>query len=99
MLLAIRALARQEGVEEALLTEWDLSVPGLTQRSTGMGRGTARKAWRFVGEMGEIADTFEHAGLPPEFHKAAGEVYARMADFKNADPLPEIDEIIDRILT
>jgi hypothetical protein len=36
---------------------------------------TAPKAWRFVGEMDEIASTFAAADLPEGFHRAAGEVY------------------------
>jgi len=98
LLLAIRALARREGVEEALLTEWDLSVNGLRERSTGSGRFTAPKAWRFEGEMREIAATFENAGLPGDFHSAASEVYARMAGFKNAESIPEFDDILEAIL-
>ena len=33
------------------------------------------KGWRWVGEMEEVARTFEAAGLPSGFHKAAAEVY------------------------
>jgi Domain of unknown function (DUF1932) len=37
----------------------------------------APKAWRFVAEMLEISATFESAGLPPEFHQAAAEIFRR----------------------
>jgi hypothetical protein len=39
--------------------------------------------------MHEIADTFAAAGLPEGFHRAAADIYARLAGFKNqrnADP-------------
>ena len=77
MLLAIRELARREGVEEALLAEWDLSLPGLRERHARALRSAEAKGWRWVGEMEEIASTFEADGLPGGFHRAAAEVYRR----------------------
>ena len=50
MLLAVRALARAEGVEATLLAEWAISQPGTADRSEATARGTAPKAWRFDGE-------------------------------------------------
>jgi 3-hydroxyisobutyrate dehydrogenase-like beta-hydroxyacid dehydrogenase len=75
MLLAIRELARAEGVEPALLEEWGLSQPGLLERCERAARSADAKGWRWVGEMEEIASTFEAAGLPGGFHRAAAEVY------------------------
>jgi 3-hydroxyisobutyrate dehydrogenase-like beta-hydroxyacid dehydrogenase len=75
LLLAIRELARDEGVEEALLEEWDLSLPELRDRYRRAARSADAKGWRWVGEMEEIAATFEAAGLPDGFHRAAAEVY------------------------
>ena len=75
MLLAIRELARAEGVEEALLAEWDLSLPELRDRHERALRSADAKGWRWVGEMEEIADTFEANGLPGGFHRAAAEVF------------------------
>jgi 3-hydroxyisobutyrate dehydrogenase-like beta-hydroxyacid dehydrogenase len=77
MLLAIRELARAEGVEEALLAEWDLSLPELHDRHERAIRSADAKGWRWVGEMEEIADTFEANGLPGGFHRAAAEVFRR----------------------
>ena len=77
LLLAIRALARAEGVDEALLDEWRLSLPELPERSTAAARSALGKGWRWVGEMEEIADTFAAAGLPDGFHRAAAEIYRR----------------------
>jgi 3-hydroxyisobutyrate dehydrogenase-like beta-hydroxyacid dehydrogenase len=75
MLLAIRELARCEGVEEALVAEWDVSLPELRERYERAERSAAAKGWRWVGEMEEIAATFEAHGLPGGFHRAAAEVY------------------------
>ena len=85
LLLAVRALAAREGVEPELLDEWALSQPELTERSEGVITRTPRKAWRFAGEMSEIADTFEAAGLPEGFHRAAEDVYDRLSEFKEVE--------------
>jgi 3-hydroxyisobutyrate dehydrogenase-like beta-hydroxyacid dehydrogenase len=77
MLLAIRALARAEGVEDALLGEWRLSLPQLLERSDSAARSAGRKGWRWVAEMEEIAATFDAADLPDGFHLAAAEVFRR----------------------
>ena len=75
MLLAIRELARREGVEEPLLAEWDLSQPELRDRHARALRSADAKGWRWVGEVEEIAATFEAHGLPGGFHRAAAEIY------------------------
>ncbi|HXZ56672.1 MAG TPA: DUF1932 domain-containing protein [Gaiellaceae bacterium] len=75
MLLAIRELARRQGVEETLLAEWDASLPDLRERYERAERSAAAKGWRWVGEMEEIAATFEANGLPGGFHRAAAEVF------------------------
>jgi 3-hydroxyisobutyrate dehydrogenase-like beta-hydroxyacid dehydrogenase len=77
LLLDIRALALAEGVDAALLTEWQGSFPELEGRSLLAAFQAATKGWRWVGEMEQIAATFRSAGLPDGFHRAAAEVYAR----------------------
>ncbi len=77
LLLAIREVARAEGVEETLLAEWEESIPALTERSERAAAAADSKGWRWVGEMEEIARTFATAGLPGGFHEAAAEVYRR----------------------
>jgi 3-hydroxyisobutyrate dehydrogenase-like beta-hydroxyacid dehydrogenase len=77
LLLAIRDLARAEGVDEALVAEWRDSLPDLEDRLARAERSAAAKGWRWVGEMEEIAATFAANGLPPGFHEAAAEVYRR----------------------
>jgi len=83
LLIAVRALAEAEGVSEALLQSWARLIPDLSQRSEHAALGAAPKAWRWVGEMQEIAQSFEAAGLPGGFHRAAGELYERLTPFKS----------------
>jgi 3-hydroxyisobutyrate dehydrogenase-like beta-hydroxyacid dehydrogenase len=85
LLLTARALARASGVEEALLAEWDISQPGLAERSARAARSAAAKGWRWVAEMEEIAATMAAAGLPDGFHQAAAEVYRRASDAAASD--------------
>ena len=91
LLMAVRALAAAEAVEAALLDEWKLSQPDLPARSEAAVKRNAPKAWRFVGEMEEIAATFAAAGLPDGFHQAAAEIYRRLAPWKDAGP-PSVAE-------
>jgi len=98
LLLAIRALARSEGVDEALVQEWSGSQSGLAERAEGAARGSSRKAWRFVGEMLEIAHSFEAAGLPGGFHRGAAELYEHLSEFKDADKAPTLEEVVATLL-
>jgi 3-hydroxyisobutyrate dehydrogenase-like beta-hydroxyacid dehydrogenase len=95
LLMAVRALAATEGVDDALLAEWRRSQPDLPKRSEVAARDSARKAWRFVGEMEEIAATFEAAGLPGGFHQAAAEIYRRLAGYKDAAAPPAMADLVE----
>jgi 3-hydroxyisobutyrate dehydrogenase-like beta-hydroxyacid dehydrogenase len=86
LLLAIEAVARAEGVEDALLAEWALSVPELVDRLPRAHRSAETKGWRWVGEMEEIAATFAAAGEPSGFHEAAAEVFRRAPSSATLEP-------------
>jgi 3-hydroxyisobutyrate dehydrogenase-like beta-hydroxyacid dehydrogenase len=73
MLLAIRDVARANGIED----EWELAAPELAAQLPRAEAAAAKKGWRWVGEMEEIADTFDAAGQPDGFHRAAAEVFRR----------------------
>lgn len=77
LLLACRALARAEGVEDTLLAEWALSQPALGDQSERAASSASLKGWRWIGEMEEIAASMTAAGLPAGFHEAAAEIYER----------------------
>jgi 3-hydroxyisobutyrate dehydrogenase-like beta-hydroxyacid dehydrogenase len=98
LLLAIRAFAATEEIEKALLEEWSVSQPELEKRCARAAAVATPKAWRYVGEMEEIAATFQEAGLPKGFHKAAAEICERLADFKDrTEPAPTISEVVDTL--
>jgi 3-hydroxyisobutyrate dehydrogenase-like beta-hydroxyacid dehydrogenase len=83
LVLAIRAYAAREGIDQALLQEWAISQPALEKQCERAAAVAAPKAWRFVGEMREISEAFEAAGLPGGFHLAAAEICERLAGFKD----------------
>lgn len=93
LLLSARALARELGVEDALLAEWSQSQPDLAARCETAARGAGR-AWRFVGEMDEIASTYDSVGLSGRFAEAAAQAYKRLAALKGRGEilLPEVME-------
>ena len=94
LLLAARALARAEGVEETLLAEWAISQPGLADRSARAAGSAAAKGWRWIAEMEEIAATMAAAGLPGGFHQAAAEVYRRFGSAGRAGDEAGLDALV-----
>jgi 3-hydroxyisobutyrate dehydrogenase-like beta-hydroxyacid dehydrogenase len=96
LLLAIRAAAGAHGVDAALLAEWERTQPGLAARSQAAA-ATARKAWRFAGEMDQVAACLTEAGLPDGFARAAAELYRRLAPFKDAEGDPPLDQVLGRV--
>lgn len=89
LLLASRALAQAEGVEDALLEEWQMSLPQLPDRSAAAARSAVGKGRRWVGEMEEIASSHAAAGLPEGFHRAAAEIFERASADAAGDPTIE----------
>ena len=98
LLAGILALAEHFEVREQLEEQWEKYDPGFTAQTHARTRRVTAKAWRFAGEMNEIASTFWEAGLPRGFHQAAGEIYQRMAEFKDAAKEPALEEVLDKLL-
>lgn len=98
LLAAILATAESLGVRDNLYQHWDLDNPGFTEQVDQRVRRVTAKAWRFEGEMHEIADTFREAGLPNGFHESAAEVYQRMAGFKDAAETATIEAVLEALL-
>jgi len=99
LILAIRAYAEAEGVQNALLQEWKVSQPALEKKLERAAAAAAPKAWRFVGEMEEIAAAFKIAGLPPGFHQAAAELCERLAVFKDmTEPPLSVQKVVSELL-
>lgn len=89
---AAHALAVRAGVAEALMHEWRGTQPDALKRLDSL-RRAARKAWRWSGEMEEIAAAFGAAGLPDGFPAAAAALYAQLASFKDAGAPPPLAEL------
>lgn len=94
LLSAILATAEQWRLREALVQQWAQEDPAFAEYVIPRVREVTAKAWRFAGEMEEVAATFREAGLPGEFHAAAAIVYRRMTHFKGVQPTPELEEIL-----
>lgn len=92
---AVLATARHYGVLDDLKRQWTrrgLSVPTVEREI----QRAAPKAWRWEPEMHEISATLAAAGMPPEFHLAAAEIYNRLRAFKDTDDAT-MDEIIGKL--
>ena len=95
LLTAILGLVEKEGVRAELARQWGDTFTAQTVRRVC---ANTAKAWRFVGEMQEIAATFRGAGLPGGFHDAAAEVYERLAVFKDCAEPPAIESVLRALL-
>ena len=93
LLCSIVATANELGVWEDLERHWSAEVSGAGRKAVEDIRRVTTKAWRFSGEMEEIASTLDFAGLPTGFYKSAAENYRRMAHFKDHEELPELEEV------
>ena len=95
LLTAILGVVEKEGVRADLARQWGDAFTAQTVRRVC---ANTAKAWRFVGEMHEIAATFRGAGLPGGFHEAAAEVYERLAEFKDHPEPPAIESVLEALL-
>ena len=98
LLLALRAHARVEGVEDAVLDAWSHGLDGVRERSDAVASSVHRKAWRFVGEMEELADALAAAGLPAGFHAGAAAVFAALQDLRDAPVPQDVGTVLDRLV-
>jgi 3-hydroxyisobutyrate dehydrogenase-like beta-hydroxyacid dehydrogenase len=94
LLCAVLGAAESLGVRTDLERQWSRHGSDFADQTRNRARRVTAKAWRFAGEMEEIAQTFEVAGLPGGFHMAAYEVYTRLAHFKDAADVPALVEVL-----
>jgi len=95
LLIAVMGAADRLGVLEDLKRDWARHGSPLEKGEPRILRA-APKAWRWGAEMHEIAATLETAGMPPEFHQAAAEIYGMLREFKNAEPA-SIEEVLQKL--
>jgi 3-hydroxyisobutyrate dehydrogenase-like beta-hydroxyacid dehydrogenase len=67
--------ADRSGVAQSLHAELEMSQPNLLEWIRRMVPSMPPKAWRWIGEMEEIADTFESLGLTPKMLEGAADMY------------------------
>lgn len=95
LLVASRAL----GLEEALLAEFG-PENAVAERLMGAIPSMPRRARRWIGEMEEIAATFEALGLTPNILGGAADMYrfigeTELAAQSSREPDPSLDEILE----
>ena len=98
LLSAILATAESLEIREELYQQWDKDDEGFSEQINRRVKRVTAKAWRFEGEMKEIASTFREAGLPDGFHQAAAEIYHKMVDFKYAEHYPGLHEVFQALI-
>ncbi len=94
----ILAGAESLGVRQDLMNLWSHDGSEFAEQAERRARRVTRKAWRFAGEMNEIADTFSGQGLPGGFHQASRLIYTRMSHLKESEELPSIEEVVRALL-
>ena len=97
LLSAVLAAAETLGIRAQLEQQWTNHWPGFAGETHNRIRNVTAKAWRFSGEMREIASTFQQAGMPPGFHQAAEEIYNRLGHYKDASTKPSLEEILESL--
>jgi 3-hydroxyisobutyrate dehydrogenase-like beta-hydroxyacid dehydrogenase len=98
LLAAILATAESLGVRDELYLQWEWDDKGSSEEINRRVTSVTAKAWRFEGEMKEIAKTFQEAGLPDQFHKAAAEIYHRLSIFKDSTETPSLQNVLNVLL-
>lgn len=98
LLAAILAAAESLDVRAELYQQWDMDNSNFSEQANRRVTRATAKAWRFEGEMHEIAATFQEAGLPNGFHQAAAEVFRKMANFKDPAESPKIEDVLKALL-
>jgi 3-hydroxyisobutyrate dehydrogenase-like beta-hydroxyacid dehydrogenase len=94
LLCAILAAADAWDVYQELANQWAQDGSNFAEQAAERVRRVTAKAWRFAGEMDEIAATFSAAGVPGEFHQASADIYRRLASFKDAPESPALEEVL-----
>jgi 3-hydroxyisobutyrate dehydrogenase-like beta-hydroxyacid dehydrogenase len=95
LLTAILGMVEKEGVRAELAQQWGDTFTAQAVRRVCT---NTAKAWRFVGEMHEIAATFRGAGLPGGFHEAAADIYERLEAFQDQAEPPAIEVVLEALL-
>jgi 3-hydroxyisobutyrate dehydrogenase-like beta-hydroxyacid dehydrogenase len=98
LLSAILGAAESLEVRAELEAQWARYWPDFNAETHQRVQRTAhQKAWRFVGEMDEMVDTFEGIGLTAGFFQAAGDIYRALAHFREEPEPPDFEAILSAL--
>ncbi len=98
LLYAVLGAAQSLQVRNELEHQWNRDEPGSAEKAIQRARRVTAKAWRFAGEMEEIAATFMQVGMPGGFHQASADVYQRLSGFKGRATIPDLPEVLTALL-
>ena len=87
--VAMLTTAQSLGLYDELVEELAFSQQGVLSAMDSGVPGLPANAGRWVGEMEEIAATFDAAGVTPRFHQGAAEIFRLLASTPFADESPE----------
>jgi 3-hydroxyisobutyrate dehydrogenase-like beta-hydroxyacid dehydrogenase len=99
LLCAVLAAAEALNVRDELEQHWSRDGSRFAEEASQKVRQVTAKAWRFVGEMEEIAATLHQSGMPDKFHLAAAEIYRRMEEFRGASTTPSLEDVLAALIT
>jgi 3-hydroxyisobutyrate dehydrogenase-like beta-hydroxyacid dehydrogenase len=98
LLCAVLGAAEGLGVRKELEAQWSRNGSDFAERAAQQIRRSTAKAWRFVGEMEEIAATFEATGIPAGFHTAAADIFRRIAPLRSMTDPPPLEDVLVALL-
>lgn len=87
--LALLSAAEALGLSDELANELSESQPEVLRRMQAELPELPSKSYRWIGEMQEIAETFDHAGVTPAFHQGASEIFRLLSETPLARETPE----------
>ncbi|MEM7799326.1 MAG: DUF1932 domain-containing protein [Chloroflexota bacterium] len=96
---AILSAAKKLDVVDELAQEWerfgDGFMPNAENRVT---RIAHTKAWRFAGEMEEMATTWEGLDMPNGFFQGAAETYRRIGHLRAQPEMPSLVDVAEALM-
>ncbi len=87
--VAMLTAAHSLGLYDELVAELSFSQKGALSAMESGVPGLPANAGRWIGEMDEIAATFDDVGVTPHFHQGAAEIFRLLASTPFADESPE----------
>ena len=87
--VALLTAAEALGVSAELAAEMKSSMASVYKHMESQVPGLPIPASRWIGEMEQIAETFDHAGVTPFFHQAAADIFRLLSQTPFARETPE----------